>query len=41
MSVADQHRIHVPVMGTGFSIDSPIRVGRFGIASVISLVDET
>jgi hypothetical protein len=27
-------------MGTGFTIDSPIRVARFGISSVISLVDD-
>ncbi len=28
-------------MGTGFSIDSPIKVARYGISSVISLVDDT
>jgi hypothetical protein len=28
-------------MGTGFTIDSPIRVARYGISSVISLVDDT
>jgi len=27
-------------MGTGFSIDTPLRVARFGIASVVSLVDD-
>jgi hypothetical protein len=27
-------------MGTGFTIDSPIRVARYGISSVISLVDD-
>ena len=35
------HTFHIPVMGTGFTIDSPIRVARFGISSVISLVDDT
>lgn len=28
-------------MGTGFSIDTPIKVARYGISSVISLVDDT
>jgi hypothetical protein len=27
-------------MGTGFTIDSPLKVARFGISSVISLVDD-
>lgn len=35
------HTFHIPVMGTGFTIDSPIRVARYGISSVISLVDDT
>lgn len=34
------HTFHIPVMGTGFSIDTPIRVAPFGISSVISLVDD-
>ncbi|MBF0485212.1 MAG: hypothetical protein HQL16_01730, partial [Candidatus Omnitrophica bacterium] len=34
------HSFHIPVMGTGFTIDSPIRVARYGINSVISLVDD-
>ncbi len=35
------HAFHVPVMGTAFSIDTPIKVARYGIHSVISLVDDT
>ena len=35
------HSLHIPVMGTGFSIDTPIKVARYGISSVISLVDDT
>ena len=27
-------------MGTGFTIDTPLRVARFGVSSVISLVDD-
>ena len=34
------HTFHIPVMGTGYSIDTPIRVAPFGISSVISLVDD-
>jgi hypothetical protein len=34
------HYFHIPVMGTGFTIDTPVRVARFGISSVISLVDD-
>ncbi|HET6528257.1 MAG TPA: hypothetical protein VFG39_05865 [Balneolaceae bacterium] len=34
------HTFSIPVMGTGHSIDSPIRVARFGINSVISIVDD-
>ncbi|MFA5060098.1 MAG: hypothetical protein WC676_05670 [Candidatus Omnitrophota bacterium] len=36
-----QHTFHIPVMGTGFSIDTPVKVARYGISSVISLVDDT
>jgi len=28
-------------MGTGFSIDTPVKVARYGISSVVSLVDDT
>lgn len=34
------HSFHIPVLGTGFTIDSPIKVARFGITSMISLVDD-
>ena len=34
------HSFHIPVMGTGFSIDTPIKVAHFGIDSVVSLVDD-
>ncbi len=38
--VATPHSFHIPVMGTGHSADTPIRVAHFGISSVISLVDD-
>jgi len=34
------HEFHIPVMGTGHSVDTPIRVAYLGITSVISLVDD-
>jgi len=34
------HTFHIPVMGTGFTIDTPIKVAKYGISSVISLVDD-
>jgi len=35
------HKFYIPVMGTGFTIDTPLKVARYGISSVISLVDDT
>ncbi|MDO9512411.1 MAG: hypothetical protein Q7J34_11680 [Bacteroidales bacterium] len=34
------HTFHIPVMGIGFTLDSPIKVSHYGIDSVISLVDD-
>lgn len=34
------HSFHIPVMGTGFTIDTPLRVTKYGISSVIPLVDD-
>jgi hypothetical protein len=34
------HTFHIPVMGTSFSIDTPLRIARYGMSSVISLVDD-
>lgn len=38
--IQNQHQFHIPVMGTGHSIDSPIRVAHLGIHSVVSIVDD-
>jgi len=40
MMTNDLHRFHIPVMGTGFTIDSPVKVARYGIHSVISMGDD-
>ncbi|MFG6687381.1 hypothetical protein ACGK9U_12410 [Mariniflexile sp. HNIBRBA6329] len=34
------HTFHIPVMGIGFTIDTPLKVAQYGIDSVISLVDD-
>jgi hypothetical protein len=34
------HTFHIPVLGLGFSIDTPLKVARFGISSVVSIVDD-
>lgn len=34
------HNFHIPVMGTGFTIDTPAKVAQYGISSAISLVDD-
>lgn len=34
------HKFHIPVMGLAYTIDSPIKVARFGIASVMSIVED-
>ncbi|HED11230.1 MAG TPA: hypothetical protein ENJ10_11125 [Caldithrix abyssi] len=38
--MSDTHTFHIPVMGIGFTIDSPLKVSAYGIDSVISLVDD-
>ena len=40
MEQSPVHTFHIPVLGLAYSIDTPIRVGRFGISSVISIVDD-
>jgi hypothetical protein len=35
------HTFHIPVMGIGFTIDTPAKVAPYGISSAISLVDDT
>ncbi|WCT11744.1 hypothetical protein [Mucilaginibacter jinjuensis] len=34
------HTFHIPVLGLGFSIDTPLKVARYGISSVASIVDD-
>lgn len=34
------HSFHIPVLGTGFTVDTPVKVAQYGIDSVISLADD-
>lgn len=34
------HTFHIPVLGLGFSIDTPLKVARYGLSSVVSIVDD-
>lgn len=38
--MSNAHSFHIPVMGIGFTIDTPLKVAHLGIDSVISLVDD-
>ena len=40
MSNPALHSFHIPVLGLSYSIDTPIKVARFGISSVISIMDD-
>ena len=41
VNASDNHKFHIPVLGTGFSLDAPLKVSRYGISSVVSLADDT
>ena len=34
------HSFHIPIMGIGYTIDTPLKVSQYGIDSVISLIDD-
>ncbi|MGB5988378.1 MAG: hypothetical protein WBG43_01345 [Marinifilaceae bacterium] len=38
--MTNTHSFHIPVMGIGFTIDTPLKVAQYGMDSVISLVDD-
>lgn len=38
--MASVHTFHIPVMGIGFTVDTPLKVSHLGIDSAISLVDD-
>ncbi len=40
MQASTYHSFHIPVMGLAYTIDTPIKVARFGISSVISIMED-
>jgi len=40
MNKINPHSFHIPVLGIGYSIDTPVKVAHLGISSVISLLDD-
>jgi len=34
------HSFHIPVMGLGYTVDTPVKVAHLGISSVVSIVDD-
>ncbi len=40
MQTTSPHTFHIPVMGLAYTIDTPVKVARFGINSVISIVED-
>lgn len=40
MQQATLHSFHIPVMGLSFTVDSPVKVARYGISSVASITDD-
>jgi hypothetical protein len=40
LNSTQDHTFHIPVLGLAYTIDTPIKVARFGISSVISIVED-
>jgi hypothetical protein len=40
MQQTSPHTFHIPVMGLGYTIDTPVKVAHFGISSVISIIED-
>ncbi|MBN1968308.1 MAG: hypothetical protein JXR48_11505 [Candidatus Delongbacteria bacterium] len=38
--MSKEHTFHIPVMGIGYTADTPLKVAKYGINSTISLVDD-
>ena len=40
MAFNQTHTFHIPVMGIGYTLDTPIKIGKYGVSSAISLVQD-
>lgn len=38
--ISSPHSFHIPVMGLGYTVDTPIKVAPLGISSVVSIMDD-
>lgn len=38
--ITDLHTFHIPVMGLAYTIDTPLKVARFGISSAVSIIED-
>jgi len=34
------HTFHIPVMGLSFTVDTPLKVAKYGITSVVSIIED-
>ncbi|MBK6832796.1 MAG: hypothetical protein IPG89_00395 [Bacteroidetes bacterium] len=40
MNLSSPHTFHIPVMGLAYTIDTPIKVAKYGITSVVSIIED-
>ncbi len=40
MNTSTEHTFHIPVLGLSYSVDTPLKVARFGISSVVSIIED-
>lgn len=40
MKIPIPHTFHIPVMGLAYTVDTPVKVARYGITSVISIIKD-
>jgi len=40
MKISTPHSFHIPVMGLAYTIDTPVKVAKYGITSVVSIIED-
>jgi len=40
MGKSHLHTFHIPVLGLGYTVDTPLKVAKFGISSVVSIIED-
>lgn len=41
MQELKSHSFHIPVMGLGYTLETPLKVAKYGISSVLSIMDDS